>query len=169
MSWMNEIGGLIQKYRGGSASGPANVAEDFSKVAQQAPTGALSGGLAEAFRSNSTPAFGEMISHLFSQSDGTQRAGILNHLIAAAGPAAASGGALAGLAGLMSGGGQNITPEQAQQVRPEDVRQLAAEAEKRDPSVIDRASEFYAQHPTLIKTLGAGALAVLMSHMSQRH
>lgn len=169
MSWMSDIGGLLQKYRGASASPQSNAAEDFGQVAAQAPTSALSSGLAEAFRSNSTPAFGDMISHLFNQSDGAQRAGILNHLIEAAGPALGSGGALGGLAGLLSGGGRGITAEQAQQVRPEDVRQLASEAEKRDPSVIDRASEFYAQHPTLIKTLGAGALAVLMSNMSQRH
>lgn len=169
MTWMDQIGGLIQKYSGGSAAAQSNVADDFGKVTQHAPTAALSGGLAEAFRSNSTPAFADMVSHLFSQSDGTQRAGILNHLMAAAGPAAGTGGALAGLAGLLSGGRQSVSPEQAQQVQPEDVRQLAAEAEKRDPSVIDRASEFYAQHPTLVKTLGAGALAIMMSHMSRRH
>ncbi len=35
-------------------------------------------------------------------------------------------------------------------------------------SVVDMASQFYAQHPTLIKSLGAGALALIMSHMSRR-
>lgn len=169
MTWMDQIGGLLQKYTGASGSPPSSAADDFGKVAAQAPTSALSSGLAEAFRSDSTPEFGDMVSHLFAQSDGTQRAGILNHLVQAAGPAALSGGGLAGLSGLMSGAGRGITAEQAQQIRPEDVRQLASEAEKRDPSVIDRASEFYAQHPTLVKTLGAGALAVLMSHMSRRH
>lgn len=170
MSWMNEVGALLQQYRGASGSAaPANAAEDFGKIADKAPPSALSGGLAEAFRSNSTPAFGEMISGLFSQSDGAQRAGILNHLIAAAGPAMSSGAVAGGLSALLSGGGQRVTPEQAQQVRPEEVQQLASQAEKRDPTVIDRASEFYAQHPTLVKGLGAGALAVLMSHLSQRH
>lgn len=168
MSWMSEIGDLLQKYRGGAASGaPSNAADDFGKVAEQAPQSTLSSGLAEAFRSNSTPAFGEMVSHLFAHSDGAQRAGILNHLLAAAGPAAASGGAFGSLAGSLSGEGGAVTAEQAQQVRPEEVQQLAAQAEKRDPSVIDRASEFYSQHPTLIKTLGAGALAVMMSRMSR--
>ena len=167
MNWMNEIGGLLSKYRGGSASPESNVAEDFGKIASQAPTSELTSGLAQAFRSDSTPPFGNMVSQLFAQSDGTQRAGILSHLMAAAGPAVASGGALGSLAALIPGGGRSLTPEQAQQVRPEDVQQLATEAAKRDPSVVDRASEFYAQHPTLIKTLGAGALAVMMSRMSR--
>src|SRR5689334_23677126 len=35
------------------------------------------------------PPFAQMISHLFSNSDGQHRAGILNHLLSAAGPSAA--------------------------------------------------------------------------------
>jgi hypothetical protein len=31
---------------------------------------------------------------------------------------------------------------------------------------MDRAASFYAQHPTLVKTIGAGALALLMSRLS---
>jgi hypothetical protein len=111
-----------------------------------------------------------MVSQLFAQSDPTQRAGILQHLLAAAGPALASGGGLQQLAALLpSTSAAAVTPQQAQQVPAEAVRRLANVAEKHDPSVVDRASEFYAQHPTLIKTLGVGALAVIMSHLSQRH
>ena len=171
MSWLDEVGGLLQKYSGASTSSPPpNAAADFSKVAETAPTSAVSGGLSEAFRSGNTPSFGEMVSQLFAQSDPTQRAGILQHLLAAAGPALASGGALRELTALLPGASSAaVTPQQAQEVPSEAVRQLADVAEKHDPSVVDRASEFYAQHPTLIKTLGVGALAVIMSHLSQRH
>lgn len=170
MSWIEEVGRLLGQYKGASASAPPpNVAADFAKVAEKTPPSAISSGLAEAFRSESTPEFGDMISRLFAQSDSTQRAGILNQLIAAAGPALSSGGALAGLSGLLSGTGSTVAPEQAQQVSADAVRQLADAAHKRDPSVIDKASEFYAQHPTLVKGLGAGALALIMSHLSQRH
>ena len=169
MSWLDEVGTLLGQYKGASASSPPpNVATDFAKIAEKTPASAISGGLAEAFRSESTPEFGEMVSKLFAQSDGTQRAGILNQLIAAAGPALRPGGALAGLSGLLSGSGSSVAPEQAQQVSADAVRQLADEAHKHDPSIVDRASEFYAQHPTLVKSLGAGALALVMSHLSQR-
>jgi hypothetical protein len=33
---------------------------------------------------------------------------------------------------------------------------------------MEQAGNFYAQHPTLIKALGAGSLALIMSRMSQR-
>jgi hypothetical protein len=47
------------------------------------------------------------------------------------------------------------------------VRQLAEHAEKRDPSVVERAGEFYAQHPTLVQGLGAAALALIIRHVSR--
>jgi hypothetical protein len=78
----------------------------------------------------------------------------------------ASGG-LSSLAGLVRGG-NNVTPEQANQIPPETVQQLAEHAEKHNPSIVDQASEFYAQHPTLVKALGAGSLALIMSRLSRR-
>ena len=168
MSWINEVGNLLQRYKGASATTPPpDATADFSKVAQQAPPSAIATGVAEAFRSDNTPPFGQMLSGLFGQSDGAQRAGILNQLIAAAGPGA--GALLGGLAGSASGARPTVTPEQAQQVSPEVVSQLADHAAKQDPSIIDRAGEFYSQHQTLVKTLGVGALTVIMSHLSQRH
>lgn len=169
MSWIDQVGGLLQKYSGASGASPApNATADFAKVAESAPPSALSGGLSAAFRSGDTP-FGEMVSQLFARSDPQQRAGILSHLLAAAGPAAGSAGGLGELAALLPGAQSGISPEQAHQVQPETVRQLADAAVKRDPSIIDRASEFYSQHPTLVKSMGAGALALIMSHLSQRH
>jgi hypothetical protein len=51
---------------------------------------------------------------------------------------------------------------------PEAVSQLATEAHKQNPSIVDTVSGFYAQHPTLVKGLGAAALAIAMSHMPKR-
>lgn len=169
MSWMNEIGTLLQQYKGASAaSPPPSAADDFTKVADHAPASALSDALSAAFHSQSTPSFGEMIAQLFAQSDGAQRSGILNHLIAAAGPAASAMG-LPTSRNPLGGTPAAVAPEQAQQLSSEAIQRLAEEAQKRDPSIVARASEFYAQHPALVKTLGVGALAVMMSHLSQRH
>ena len=170
MSWMNQVSEILNKYTGASPSTTStNTQSDFAKVAEQAPPSAISSGLTEAFRSQHTPPFPEMVSHLFGQSDGGQRAGILNHLIAAAGPVALSGGLLESLKGASTGSAPAVTPEQARQVSPEAVRQLAEHAENRDPSVVERASEFYAQHPTLVKGLGTAALALMIRHMSRPH
>jgi hypothetical protein len=48
------------------------------------------------------------------------------------------------------------------------VQQLAEHAQKQNPSIIDQASQFYSQHPTLVQALGAGSLALIMSHLSKR-
>lgn len=167
MAWTDEIGSLLEQYKGASAQNPpGNVQSDFNQVAQSAPASAISSGLREAFQSNQTPAFGEMIANLFAQSNGDQRAGVLNHLLGAAEPGALSSGVLSSLGGLL-GNRTSVTPDQAQQVSPEAVQQLAEHARERDPSIIDKASEFYSKHPTLVQGLGAGALALVMSRISQ--
>lgn len=159
--------GVLQQYAGASPSNPPSSAQqDFQQVAQQIPQQHLASGLLEAFQSNQTPAFPEMLSHLFSQSNGQQRAGILSQLLGAAGPSL-PGGLAGSLSGLL-GGGTQVTPQQAQQVSPETVQQLAAHAQKNDPSIIEQASNFYAQHPQVVQGLGAGALALIMSHVSRK-
>jgi len=161
MGWLDQIGGMLQQYAGGNAQ-TGNVEQDYQHVAQHAPPSALAPGISDAFRSDKTPPFGDMVSSMFGQSNGDQRAGILNQLIQAVGPGALAGGLLSRL-----GGGGTVTPEQAQQVSPSDVAVLAEHAQKQDPSIIDRAGEFYAQHPQLVQGLGVGALAMIMSRMSQ--
>lgn len=194
MDWMNQLGGLLQQYQGANAQQhPQTIDNDFDQVAQAAPQNMMSQGLSEAFRSNQTPPFGNMVSQMFANSSGQQRASILNTLIAAAGPLVAQqvlgrmmgggggGGALGGLlgggggnplgalGGLLGGGGAQppITPEIAEQIPPQAVEQIAQQAESQDPSVIDRMSDFYSQHPTLVKGLGAAALAIALSRIAQ--
>jgi len=157
---------MLQRYAGANASTPpANTQQDFEKVAQSAPHEHLAAGLAEAFRSNQTPPFPSMVASLFGQSNGQQRAGILSQLLGSVGGGGAGLGP--GLAGLLNSG-QTVSAEQAQQVSPEEVQRLAEQAHKNNPSIIEQASGFYAQHPQLVQGLGAGALALIMSHMSKR-
>lgn len=160
---LSDLLGTLQQYAGG-ASSAANPERDFDHVANNASQDHLASGISGAFRSDATPPFAQMISHLFSNSDGQQRAGILNHLLNAAGPGAA-GGLLGGLLGGQ--GATQISPEQAQQVSPDAVHDLAQKAERNNPSILDTAGNFYAQHPTLVKSLGTVALASVLSHMTQ--
>ncbi|HMF57124.1 MAG TPA: hypothetical protein VK619_12350 [Pyrinomonadaceae bacterium] len=175
MDWMNQLGGLLQQYSGAATGqAPATAHDDFDQVAQHAPQSALADGLAAAFRSDQTPPFENMVGQLFTNGSGEQRAGLLNTVIAAAGPAIVSqmlsrgGSGASGLAGLLAGGQTEVTPEQAQQVSPEAAEHLAAEAARHNPSVIDEVSNFYSQHPTLVKTLGAAALAIAISKIAGR-
>ena len=157
MSWMDQIGNMLQQYSGANAqAAPDNVQDDFDQFAQSAPPSAVADGLAAAFRSEETPPFPSMLSQLFGRSDGQQRAGILNTLIRTLGPTvvaqilsrrAGGGGAASGggigdlLGGLLGGGGQpQVTPDVAEQIPPDAVEEIAQHAEQRDPSIVDTIS-----------------------------
>jgi hypothetical protein len=168
MSWMDLVSNLAGRYGGqggGTASAPQDAHHDYEQVTQHAPPEVVAGGLSEAFRSDRTPAFPDMVSHLFAHSDPNQRAGLLQRLLGGIGPGAVAG--MPGLSGLLGGGGQ-ITPQVASQVSPDQVQQLAAHAEKQNPSVVDQVSSFYSQHPQVVKALGGLALTIALQHMLQR-
>jgi hypothetical protein len=127
------------------------------------------GTVAAAFRSDQTPAFGNLLGNLFGQSSGEQKAGILNQLLASVGPGVPSQFAGAGaLSQLLGGEGQPVTSDQAQSISPEVVQQLATHAEKTDPSIVDKASAFYAEHSSLVKTLGGAALTIALAKVAER-
>ncbi len=184
MNWMESLGPLLQQYTSSqSAQPPANVEDHFDQVAQAAPASEVAEGLAAAFRSGQTPPFAQMAAQLFGNSGGQQQAGVLNALLGAVGPAvlsqigAGKGGSI--LASLLGGGGTSapgspaggdttVTADQAAQISPEIVKQLAEHAEKTDPSIVDRLSQIYSEHPDLIKTLGGAALTIAIAKVAQR-
>ena len=160
---------ILQQYGDPARVQPDQVNEHFDQVAQQAPRQELGNGVAAAFRSDATPPFGDMIGKLFGQSNPQQRAGILNQLVQVLGSGAlaqVAGGVLGRVLGGSAGNAApTITPEQAEQISPADAAAIAAHAEKKDPSILDRAGEFYAEHPQLVKGLGAAALAIALGRM----
>ena len=148
MTLLDSLSNVLKQYSGNAAPNTADATQHFDQVAQAAPPNVLAEGLSAVFKSDQTPAFGNLVSGLFSQSTGDQKAGVLNQLLSSVGPGAlaqlAGGGALASLLG---GGATQVTPEQAQNISPELVQQLANHAEKADPSIVDKASAFYASTP----------------------
>jgi hypothetical protein len=159
-----DLGSLLQQFTG-AHSNPAQAEKDFDQIAQSSSQNQLSQGLSQAFRSEQTPPFAQMAAQLFGNSDPTQRAGMLNHVLATVGP-----GVLASLGGMFGGANAQpaqVTPEQAAQMTPEQVRQIAEQAEQHNPSIVDRMGDFYAQHPALVKGIGGAALAIALGHMAQ--
>src|SRR5689334_11837406 len=127
MNWIDSLNDVVQRYSGqagGAASAPADPHQDYQQVAQTAPREVVADGLGQAFRSDQTPSFPEMVANLFRNSDPNQRVGLLSRLM-----------------------GGNVSPQQATQMSPEQVQQVAAQAEKQNPTIVDQVSNFYAQHP----------------------
>src|SRR5215468_5951135 len=124
MDWTDQVGNMLKQYTsGGAAAQPApDVHAHFDQVAQAAPPSVIAEGLAAAFNSDKTPAFGQMLTTLFSSSSDDQKAGMLSHLLSSV-PSGALTQFLseAGLAGLGAGKAQ-LSPEQARNVSPEAVQ-----------------------------------------------
>jgi hypothetical protein len=167
MEWMNAVEEMLQRYsgqRGGPAPGSADPHSDFQKVATSAPPTVVASGISQAFQSDQTPPFPQMLANLFSNSNPNQRAGLLNQLLSSLGPAAVAG--LPHLGSLLQG--RNVTPEQANEISANDVEQIATHAQSRNPSIVDQVSHFYAQHPDVMKAAGGLALTIALQHMLRR-
>jgi len=141
----------------------ANPEQHFDQVVQQAPADAVGKGVAEAFRSDQTPPFAEMVAQLFANSTPEQRAAMLNQLLATVGAGTLTQAAGGALGNVLSPGASQVTHDQASQLTPEQVQQIAAHAEQSHPGIVDQIGNFYAQHPTLVKTLGSAALAIVLA------
>lgn len=167
-----DLGSVLQQYLGSAGNMNNNrAADDFDQVAQNAPRDSMARGVTEALRSDQTPPFPQMVGQMFGQSDPTQRAGMLNQLLRGVGPGILSSIAGGALGNLFGGANQNapaaITPEQAAAVTPEQVQEIAEKAEQENPSIVERMGDFYAENPTLVKTIGGAALAIILGQVAQ--
>lgn len=165
-----DIGNLLQQYLGGTPNANAGRAlDDFDQVAQNAPRSSMAQGVTEALRSDQTPPFPHMVSQLFDKSDATQRAGMLNQLLRGIGPGVLSSIAGGALSHLFRGNEAPaaVTPAEAAQMTPEQVRQIAEDAERHNPGIVERMGDFYAEHPALVKTIGGAALAIVLGRVAE--
>ena len=169
-----DLGGLLSRYLNVSSGQVLPDAENhFDAVRQQASAEVIRQSISDALRSDQTPPLGQMVSDIYSKAAPSQQAGMLNQILASLPPGALSslgGGALGGLLGQPAAGGASpqVTPQQATQVSPSQVQDLANHAEKHDPGIFDKLGTFYAEHPDLVKKLGAAALTIAMANIAGR-
>ncbi len=136
------------------------------QISREASRENLKSSVGEALRSKQTPQLSQIVAEMFERASPQDRADILNTLVEKLGPGAlaeVAGGALAG----HEGPDTPVVPlEKATRITPEQVRDVVTTARRADePGLFDRVSDFYAQHPELVKTLGAGALMIALARM----
>ncbi|MDB6164013.1 MAG: hypothetical protein JWL98_1445 [Xanthomonadaceae bacterium] len=153
----NTVEGLLQQLanKGNEPVSP-QAQEQFHQIAQSTPPEVLSQGLTEAFNSEQTPPFAQMVGHLFGRADNQQKSGIISALLGSLGAGAHPALAQAGI---------NASPDQATQLSTAQVQQIATQAQQANPGVVAQMSNFYAQHPVLVKSLGAAAMAIVLGRM----
>lgn len=146
---------------------PPDIEHDFDEVAHEAGPDAMQDGIAEAFRSDETPAFEEMVAHLFENSGPRVRAGLLDNLLAGLNPHHA-GRTTLGDVWRRYAAGARVDPDQAANVNRAEVQEVARQARKQNPGVLERVSRFYARHPEIVRSLGQVAMGIALSKMARR-
>ena len=151
------VDGLLQQLADhGNQPAPPEVQEEFHQIAQSAPPQVLSQGLQDAFESDRTPPFAQMVGQLFGHANDQQKRGMLGTLL----------GGLGGLGGAHPATtAVTATPEQAPQLSTGQVEQIAQQAQQANPGIVGQMSQFYAQHPVLVKSLGGMAMALVLGRM----
>jgi hypothetical protein len=165
MSLLDSVKTLLAQYAAGPSS-DENAGSHFDQLAQSADPRMLAPGISAAMRSDQTPPFADLVSQLFANGTGAQKAGMLSALLSAASPEQR-----AQLAGLL-GGAPADTPLNEQHVSnlsSQQVASMARTVEEKNPGIIETMSSFYAQHPTLVKTLGTTAMIIAMRKIAEQH
>lgn len=148
------VDGLLQQLADhGNQPAPPEVQEEFHQIAQSAPPQVLSQGLQDAFESDRTPPFAQMVGQLFGHANDQQKRGMLGTLLGGLGGAHPATSAV------------TATPEQAPQLSTGQVEQIAQQAQQANPGIVGQMSQFYAQHPVLVKSLGGMAMALVLGRM----
>ena len=146
-------------------AGGDNIEAHYDTLTRNVSPDTLGEGVANAFRADETPPFGDMVGQLFGRSSSSQQAGLLNQILATVGPAVAASLAGGALGRVLHPGQQQVTPEQASRVSPQDVTEIAKHAQQQRPEIIDQVGRFYADHSDLVKTLGGVALTAVLANM----
>jgi len=149
---------------------PPDVEHDFGEVAHEAGPDAMQYGIAEAFRAEETPEFEQMVATLFEHSGPRVRAGLLDNLLAGLSPTARFLGRQGGLSDVWRKyhAGARVAVDSAAEVDPTDVEEVARQARKQNPGVLERVSRFYARHPEVVRNLGNVAMGIVLSKMARR-
>jgi hypothetical protein len=162
-----DLGNLLQKYLNPSSAPSADASAHFDQVAQHASPQVMGQGIADALRSDETPPLGQMVSDMFAKATPQQQAAMLNQMLGSVSPGVLA--SLGGAAGaLATTGAASVTPQQASQLSPQQVQDIANHAEKSNPDIFDKLGSFYAEHPQLVKTLGSAALTIALAKMANR-
>ena len=157
---------LLQQIVGGASQPNAS---QLDQVTQSASKADLQGGVSAALRSDQTPDLSQIVSQMFGQASPEQQAAILNTITEKLGPGALAGVAGGVLAGHEGADTPQVSAAKAGTVTPDQVRDVAVAAQQSEPGIMDRIGNFYAEHPDLVKTLGAGALMIALARFKNNN
>jgi hypothetical protein len=161
MGFLDDIGGLLQQYAGGSNVNPDQARRDYDAIAGKVPPHVLGSVIGPALASLGRQEVQTRILNSATEMTPSVRGQFLQQLLAAAGRSGAN------ITTMLSQLGVNpsvaTTPEQAS---PDEVAKVAAHVHDTRPDLFNEAMHFYSEHPTLVKVLGTLAIAKIAQRLS---
>ena len=161
MSLFDQLGPLLQRYAGGQAAATdAEAHNHYDQITAAVPPHDLAPSIGPALTTLSPTDVRDGVSASAAQMTPQQRGSMVGGILEGLGPQVTS--VLASL-GLNPSLAQN--PGSA---TPADAGALAAHVQQERPEIFNQAMAFYAQHPVLVKTLGAVAIARIAQQLTRR-
>jgi|GEM_PF-1943836 len=162
MSFMDQIGSLLNQYGGGGgATSREEARQHYDQIASAVPPDLLGSVIGPALASLGSDQVRERVYNSATEMTPQQRGGFLGTLLNGLSSSGVDIGAMLGRLGIGEDVAKN--PESA---TPEDVAKVATEAQQTAPSIFEQAMKFFADHPTLVKVLGTMAIAAIAKKLS---
>lgn len=162
--FLDQIGGLLDQYATGNRAQTREEARNhYDQIAGAVPADVLGSVIGPAVSSLGGDQVHERVQNSATEMNPSQRGQFVQTLLSGL------GGAGGGIGSILSQLGIRPTVQtNPQQATPDEVAKLAQHAQQNRPEVFNRAMEFYAQHPTLVKVLGTLAIAKIAQQLSTR-
>jgi hypothetical protein len=163
MSFMDQIGSILNQYQSGATPDHSRAAEHYDEIARNVPPNVLASTIGPALSGLDSQHLEQKIAQSAQAMTPEQRGSFLQNILGGL----AAGTAGGGLPALLNriGASPNIASNPAQ-ASPEDVAKVTTYAKENQPDVFHRAMGFYAQHPTLVKVLGTLAIASIAKNLA---
>jgi len=160
MSFFDQIGSILNQYQSCATPTREEAHAHYDEIAKAVPPDVLAQTIGPALESMDTAHLKEKIAQTAAQMTPEQRSAFLQEILAGL---AGSGGAAAA---LNRAGASPTLAQNPSAATPQDVANVATYAKENQPEIFRRATEFYAQHPTLVKTLGVVAIASIARRLA---
>ncbi|MDQ6892080.1 MAG: hypothetical protein M3167_05300 [Acidobacteriota bacterium] len=152
MSFMDQIGSILNQYKSGATPDRAQAAEHYDEIARSVPPNVLESTIGPALSGLDTGHLEQRIARSASAMTPEQRGSFLQTILA--GLAGGGAGTGVGLPALLNRiGASPAIAADPTQASPEDVAKVTTYAKENQPDVFHRAMGFYAKHPTLVKVI----------------
>ncbi|MEO8431015.1 MAG: hypothetical protein ABI592_05850 [Acidobacteriota bacterium] len=163
MSFLDEIGSMLNQYRSGTAPDHDQARVHYDEIARAVPPDILASSIGTAVGELDSDHVERKIEQSATAMTPDQRGSFLQTILAGLGGGAA-GAALPDL--LRRIGASPSVATDPTLATPQDVAKVAKYAKDTRPEIFQKAMGFYAEHPMLVKVLGTLAIAAIAKNLA---